>query len=106
MNAGRHPATIPGWAYRYWPSSLAPGIAGRPQQPCGTLSTRTAGWIISVRAMIPDAWSSTIDAVFRRLPMARTVPSIALANAREPVKVLLPPIPRSGVWLFDRGSPF
>ena len=48
----------------------------------------------------------TIDAVFRRLPMARTVRSIALANAREPVKVLLPPIPRSGVWLFDRGSPF
>ncbi len=68
MNAGRHPATIPGWAYRYWPSSLAPGIAGRPQKPCGTRSTRTAGWIISVRAMIPDVWSSPLMLSFAVCP--------------------------------------
>ena len=48
---------------------------------------------------------STVHDVFRRLPIARTIRSMAEANEREEVKVLLPHIPSGGVLLFDRGYP-
>ena len=53
----------------------------------------------------PQCLVSTVYDVFRRLPIARTVQSIAHANEREEVKVLLPRIPLGGVLLFDRGYP-
>lgn len=53
----------------------------------------------------PQCLVSTVYDVFRRLPIARTVQSIAHANEREEVKVLLPQIPLGGVLLFDRGYP-
>jgi hypothetical protein len=53
----------------------------------------------------PQCLVSTAYDVFRRLPVARTVPSIANANEREEVKALLPQISPGGVLLFDRGYP-
>ena len=53
----------------------------------------------------PQCLVSTVHDVFRRLPIARTVRPIADANEREELKVLLPSIPRGGVWLCDRGYP-
>ncbi len=106
MNAGRHPATIPGWAYRYWPSSAGARYRRLAAEALRHAFDPDSGLEHLGQGHDPRCLVFTIDAVFRRLPMARTVRSIALANAREPVKVLLPPIPRSGVWLFDRGSPF
>ena len=43
--------------------------------------------------------------MFRRLPIARTVQPIALANEREEAKALVPHIPGGGILLFDRGYP-
>ncbi|MGH8548553.1 MAG: hypothetical protein ACRERU_08145 [Methylococcales bacterium] len=53
----------------------------------------------------PQCLVSTVYAVFRRLPVARTVQPIAQANEREAVKALLPYIPDGGILLFDRGYP-
>lgn len=53
----------------------------------------------------PQCLVSTAYDVFRRLPIARTVQTIAEANEREEVKALLPHIPHGGVLLFDRGYP-
>jgi hypothetical protein len=53
----------------------------------------------------PQCLVSTVYDVFRRLPIARTVQSIANANEREEVKALLPHIPIGGVLLLDRGYP-
>jgi len=53
----------------------------------------------------PQCLVSTACDVFRRLPVARTVQPVALANEREEAKALLPHIPKGGVLLFDRGYP-
>jgi hypothetical protein len=53
----------------------------------------------------PQCLVSTAYDVFRRLPIARTVRSIAQADEREEVKALLPQIPSGGLLLFDRGYP-
>ncbi len=53
----------------------------------------------------PQCLVSTAYDVFRRLPIARTVQSIAQADEREEVKALLPHIPAGGLLLFDRGYP-
>lgn len=53
----------------------------------------------------PQCLVSTVYDVFRRLPIARTVQPMALANEREEVKALLPHIPTGGILLFDRGYP-
>ena len=53
----------------------------------------------------PQCLVSTACDVFRRLPVARTVQPVALANEREEAKALLPRIPKGGILLFDRGYP-
>lgn len=53
----------------------------------------------------PQCLVSTACDVFRRLPVARTVQPVALANEREEAKALLPHIPKGGILLFDRGYP-
>jgi len=53
----------------------------------------------------PQCLVSTACDVFRRLPIARTVQPIALANEREEAKALVPHIPKGGILLFDRGYP-
>jgi hypothetical protein len=53
----------------------------------------------------PQCLVSTVQDVFRRLPIARTVRPIADANEREELKALLPFIPPGGVVLCDRGYP-
>lgn len=53
----------------------------------------------------PQCLVSTAHDVFRRLPIARTVQAMALANEREEAKALLPHIPKGGILLFDRGYP-
>jgi hypothetical protein len=53
----------------------------------------------------PQCLVSTVQDVFRRLPIARTVRPIAEANEREELKALLPHIPAGGVLLCDRGYP-
>ena len=53
----------------------------------------------------PQCLVSTACDVFRRLPVARTVQPIALANEREEAKALVPHIPPGGILLFDRGYP-
>jgi hypothetical protein len=53
----------------------------------------------------PQCLVSTVCDVFRRLPIARTVQPIALANEREEAKALVPHIPKGGILLFDRGYP-
>ena len=53
----------------------------------------------------PQCLVSTAYNVFRRLPVARTVQSMAHANEREEVKALLPHVPSGGVLLLDRGYP-
>jgi hypothetical protein len=53
----------------------------------------------------PQCLVSTVQDVFRRLPIARTVRPIADANEREELKALLPFIPAGGVLLCDRGYP-
>ena len=53
----------------------------------------------------PQCLVSTAYDVFRRLPVARTVQSMAHANEREEVKALLPHVPSGGVLLLDRGYP-
>jgi len=53
----------------------------------------------------PQCLVSTVQDVFRRLPIARTVRPIADANEREELKALLPFIPGGGVLLCDRGYP-
>ncbi len=53
----------------------------------------------------PQCLVSTVCDVFRRLPIARTVQPMALANEREEAKALLPHIPVGGILLFDRGYP-
>jgi hypothetical protein len=53
----------------------------------------------------PQCLVSTVQDVFRRLPIARTVQPIAEANEREELKALLPHIPPGGVLLCDRGYP-
>jgi hypothetical protein len=57
------------------------------------------------RGHYPQCLVSTVYDVFRRLPIARTVQSIAHADEREEVKILLPHIPSGGVLLCDRGYP-
>jgi hypothetical protein len=53
----------------------------------------------------PQCLVSTVHDVFRRLPIARTVQPMALANEREEAKALLPHVPPGGILLFDRGYP-
>ena len=53
----------------------------------------------------PQCLVSTVQDVFRRLPIARTIRPIAEANEREELKALLPQIPSGGVLLCDRGYP-
>jgi hypothetical protein len=53
----------------------------------------------------PQCLVSTVHDVFRRLPIARTVQAMALANEREEAKALLPQVPPGGILLFDRGYP-
>jgi hypothetical protein len=53
----------------------------------------------------PQGLVSTVQEVFRRLPMARTVRPIADANEREALKALLPHMPAGGVLLCDCGYP-
>lgn len=53
----------------------------------------------------PQCLVSTVQDVFRRLPIARTVRPIADANEREELKALLPFIPPGGALLCDRGYP-
>ena len=53
----------------------------------------------------PQCLVSTVQDVFRRLPIARTIRPIANANEREELKALLPFIPAGGVLLCDRGYP-
>lgn len=53
----------------------------------------------------PQCLVSTVQDVFRRLPIARTIRPIAEANEREELKALLPHIPSGGVLLCDRGYP-
>ena len=53
----------------------------------------------------PECLVSTVYDVFRRLPIARTVQPIAMANERAEALALLPYIPAGGVLLFDRGYP-
>lgn len=53
----------------------------------------------------PQCLVSTAHDVFRRLPIARTVQAMALANEREEAKALLPHVPPGGILLFDRGYP-
>ena len=56
----------------------------------------------------PQCLVSTVQDVFRRLPIARIVRivrPIADANEREELKALLPHIPPGGVLLCDRGYP-
>ncbi len=53
----------------------------------------------------PQCLVSTAYDVLRRLPVARTVQSMAHANEREEVKALLPHVPSGGVLLLDRGYP-
>jgi len=53
----------------------------------------------------PQCLVSTVQDVFRRLPIARTVRPIADANEREELQALLPHIPPGGVLLGERGYP-
>ncbi|MGB3120346.1 MAG: hypothetical protein WBE58_16110, partial [Verrucomicrobiales bacterium] len=53
----------------------------------------------------PQCLVSTAYDVFRRLPVACTVQSMAHANEREEVKTLLPHVPSGGVLRLDRGDP-
>jgi Transposase DDE domain len=53
----------------------------------------------------PQCLVSTVQDVFRRLPIARTIRPIADANEREELKALLPFIPAGGILLCDRGYP-
>jgi hypothetical protein len=53
----------------------------------------------------PQCLVSTVCDVFRRLPIARTVQPMALANEREEAKALLPHVPSGAILLFDRGYP-
>jgi hypothetical protein len=53
----------------------------------------------------PECLVSTVYDVFRRLPIARSIRSMAQANEREELKALLPQIPPGGVLLLDRGYP-
>jgi len=53
----------------------------------------------------PQCLVSTVQDVFRHLPIARTVRPIAAAHEREELKALLPFIPPGGVLLCDRGYP-
>ena len=53
----------------------------------------------------PQCLVSTVQDVFRRLPIARTVRPIADANEREELQALLPHIPPDGVLLGERGYP-
>ena len=53
----------------------------------------------------PPCLGSTVDEVFRRLPIARTVHPMADANERQEATARLPPMPSGGSWLFARGYP-
>jgi len=64
-----------------------------------------SGLEYSGKGHFPQCLVSTLFDVFRRLPIARTVVSISHASEREEAKNLLPFVPSTSVWLFDRGYP-
>lgn len=57
------------------------------------------------RGHYPMALVSTAYDVFRQLPVARTVVSIADADERVQAQALLPQLPPGGVLVFDQGYP-
>lgn len=57
------------------------------------------------RGHYPMALVSTAYDVFRQLPVARTVVSIADADERVQAQALLPQLPPGGVVVFDQGYP-
>ena len=57
------------------------------------------------RGHYPMALVSTAYDVFRQLPVARTVVSIADADERVQAQALLPQLPPGGVLIFDQGYP-
>lgn len=57
------------------------------------------------RGHYPMALVSTAYDVFRQLPVARTVVSIAAADERVQAHALLPQLPPGGVLVFDQGYP-
>lgn len=105
-------------AYELWPSSVADtwqglsvfAIDGSKYRLPASEALRKAfdpdsGLNHAGKGHYPQCLVSTVFDVFRRLPIVRTVQSIANANEREEVKALLPHIPPGGVLLFDRGYP-